>query len=51
MKRLCPTIHELLAFDAVVRTESLTQAASTLCITVSAVSKQITSLEDRKSVV
>ena len=46
MKRLCPTIHELLAFDAVARTESLTQAASTLCITVSAVSKQITSLEE-----
>jgi LysR family transcriptional regulator, glycine cleavage system transcriptional activator len=46
MKRLCPTIHELLAFDAVARSESLTQAASTLCITVSAVSKQITSLEE-----
>ena len=46
MKRLCPTIHELLAFDAVARTESLTQAAGTLCITVSAVSKQISSLEE-----
>ena len=46
MKRLCPTIHELLAFDAVARFESLTQAASTLCITVSAVSKQISSLEE-----
>ena len=46
MKRLCPTIHELLAFDAVARCDSLTQAASTLCITVSAVSKQISSLED-----
>lgn len=46
MKRLCPTIHELLAFDAVARCESLTHAASALCITVSAVSKQITSLED-----
>ena len=46
MKRLCPTIHELLAFDAVARSESLTQAASTLCITVSAVSKQISNLED-----
>lgn len=45
MKRLCPTIHELLAFDAVARTQSLTLAASTLCITVSAVSKQITSLQ------
>lgn len=46
MKRLCPTIHELLAFDVVARNESLTQAASTLCVTVSAVSKQISSLED-----
>jgi LysR family transcriptional regulator, glycine cleavage system transcriptional activator len=46
VKRLCPTIHELLAFDAVARSESLTQAAGTLCITVSAVSKQITSLEE-----
>ena len=45
MKRLCPTIHELLAFDAVARSESLTQAASSLCITISAVSKQISSLE------
>jgi LysR family glycine cleavage system transcriptional activator len=46
MKRLCPTIHELLAFDAVARTESLTQAANSLCITISAVSKQISSLEE-----
>lgn len=45
MKRLCPTIHELLAFDAVARHESLTLAAGALCITVSAVSKQLTSLE------
>ena len=45
MKRLCPTIHELLAFDAVARYESLTQAAGSLCITVSAVSKQVSSLE------
>ena len=45
MKRLCPTIHELLAFDAVARAESLTQAANSLCVTVSAVSKQVSSLE------
>ena len=38
-------MHELLAFDAVARCESLTQAANTLCITVSAVSKQVSSLE------
>ncbi len=46
MKRLCPTIHELLAFDAVARHESLTHAAGSLCITVSAVSKQLSSLEE-----
>jgi LysR family transcriptional regulator, glycine cleavage system transcriptional activator len=45
MKRLCPTINELLAFDAVARYESITHAASALCISVSAVSKQITGLE------
>ena len=46
MKRMCPTIHELLAFDAVARCESLTAAANCLCVTVSAVSKQISSLEE-----
>ncbi len=45
MKRDCPTIQELLAFDAVARHDSLTQAAGALCITVSAVSKQIAGLE------
>lgn len=45
MKRDCPTIQELLAFDAVARHESLTLAAGMLCITVSAVSKQIAGLE------
>lgn len=45
MKRDCPTIQELLAFDAVARHESLTLAASALCITVSAVSKQLGGLE------
>lgn len=46
MKRACPTMHELLAFDAVARHESLTQAAGALCVTVSAVSKQLASLEE-----
>ncbi|WP_198971701.1 LysR substrate-binding domain-containing protein [Xylophilus sp. ASV27] len=45
MKRDCPTIQELLAFDAVARHESITLAAGALCITVSAVSKQIAGLE------
>lgn len=45
MKRICPTIQELLAFDAVARHESLTQAANELCISVSGVSKQIAGLE------
>lgn len=45
MKRDCPTIQELLAFDAVVRHHGLTQAADALCITVSAVSKQLAGIE------
>lgn len=45
MKRDCPTIQELLAFDAVARHEGLTRAAEALCLTVSAVSKQIAGLE------
>jgi LysR family glycine cleavage system transcriptional activator len=45
MKRACPTMNELLAFDAVARHESLTQAASELCVTVSAISKQLANLE------
>ena len=45
MKRTCPTIQELLALDAVARYQNMTQAAGALCITVSAVSKQLGSLE------
>lgn len=46
MKRACPTIQELLAFDAVARHESLTKAATSLCISTSAVSKQLAGLEE-----
>lgn len=46
MKRACPTIQELLAFDAVARHESLTRAAGALCISVSAVSKQLAGLDE-----
>ncbi len=45
MKRACPTIQELLAFDAVARYESVTLAAKELCISISGVSKQIAGLE------
>jgi DNA-binding transcriptional LysR family regulator len=45
MKRICPTIQELLAFDATARYESMTMAAEGLCLTVSAVSKQLAALE------
>jgi len=45
MKRSCPTIHELLAFDAVAKYGSLTLAAEALCISVSGVSKQLAGLE------
>lgn len=45
MKRNCPTIQELLAFDAVARYTTLTQAAGALCITIGAVSKQVAGLE------
>lgn len=45
MKRNCPTISELLAFDAVAQHGSLTRAAGVLCISVSAVSKQLVGLE------
>src|SRR5450830_553766 len=45
MKRDCPTIQELLAFDAVARHESITLASGALCITASAVSKQVAGLE------
>ena len=45
MKRSCPTIGELLAFDAVAHYESVTKAATALCMSVSGVSKQLAGLE------
>lgn len=45
MKRDCPTIQELLAFDTVMRLRSVSRAADALCVSASAVSKQLTSLE------
>ena len=45
MKRTCPTIQELLAFEAVARHENVTQAANDLCMSVSGVSKQVAGLE------
>ncbi|PPB83766.1 MULTISPECIES: LysR family transcriptional regulator [Mycetohabitans] len=38
-------MQELLAFDAAARHEGLTRAASSLCITVSGVSEQISTLK------
>lgn len=46
MKRTCPTILELLAFDAVAQHGSVTLAAGVLCLSVSAVSKQLAGLEN-----
>lgn len=45
MKRTCPTIQELLALDAVARYKSISLAADALCVTVSAVSKQLSGME------
>ncbi|MBP8868103.1 MAG: LysR family transcriptional regulator, partial [Propionivibrio sp.] len=45
MRRNCPSIQELMAFDAVARHESLTRAAGALCLSLSAISKQLSSLE------
>lgn len=45
MKRACPTILELLAFDAVAQHGSITAAAGVLCVSVSGVSKQLAELE------
>jgi LysR family transcriptional regulator, glycine cleavage system transcriptional activator len=45
MKTTIPPLHELLAFEAVARHLSFTQAAEELCLTQSAVSRKVMSLE------
>jgi DNA-binding transcriptional LysR family regulator len=45
MRRLCPSIQELQAFEAAARHMSITRAATELCVTQGAVSRQILSLE------
>ena len=46
MRRVCPSIQELQAFEAAARHLSMTRAATELCVTQGAVSRQILSLED-----
>lgn len=46
MRRVCPSIQELQAFEAAARHMSITRAATELCVTQGAVSRQILSLED-----
>lgn len=45
MKKICPTITELQAFDAAARHSSFTKAATELFVTQGAVSRQVASLE------
>jgi len=45
MRRICPPLHELQAFDTVARHLNFSRAATELCVTQSAVSRQIASLE------
>lgn len=45
MKRIAPTITELLALEAVARHLNLVDAARELCVTASAVSRQVSGLE------
>ena len=46
MRRKIPSLQALLCFDAAARHESYTRAAQELVLTQSAVSRQITLLED-----
>ena len=45
MKRTTPTINELLALECVARHMSVTAAASELCVTPSAISRQVSGIE------
>lgn len=45
MKKICPTITELQAFEAAARHSSFTKAATELFVTQGAVSRQVASLE------
>lgn len=46
MRRLCPSINELMAFEATARHGSITRAAMELCVTQGAVSRQILGIEE-----
>ena len=46
MKTILPTLHQLIAFEAVARTLSFTAAAQELCVTQGAISRQIRDLEE-----
>ncbi|GKT01107.1 MULTISPECIES: LysR substrate-binding domain-containing protein [unclassified Acidovorax] len=46
MRRLCPTLSELNAFHSAAKHQAFTMAAKELCVTQSAISRHIASLED-----
>ena len=46
MRRVCPSVQELKAFEATARHMSVTRAATELCVTQGAVSRQILNLEN-----
>lgn len=50
MKKFFPPMHELVSFEACARHRNFTQAAGELSVTVSAVSRQVQSLEHRLGV-
>ena len=46
MRRLCPSIQELQAFETTARYMNVTRAASELCVSQGAISRQILNLEE-----